>query len=205
MELRKNAEIIIFDSPPVLVFADATVLSRRMDGLILVIRAGKSGRGAINQTIFDLQNTTADLLGIIFNQSPRSDTFSVNKEYMLGRPRLPFPAAAAKKTNVVDDQFNDLRDSAVPLNETFDLPDSAVPLNETLELPDLEGKVEVNERGISLQQDAKAAGEAHRRKRIRKHKSHGINNNGTEKSELAAANEEAPIDLTGLPVDITHK
>ncbi|HXQ37013.1 MAG TPA: polysaccharide biosynthesis tyrosine autokinase, partial [Anaerolineales bacterium] len=41
-ELRNMAEIIIFDTPPVLIFADAIVLSRRVDGVIVVIQAGKS-------------------------------------------------------------------------------------------------------------------------------------------------------------------
>jgi len=154
MDLKKIAEIVIFDSPPVLVFADAIALSRRIDGIIVVIKAGKSKRSAINQTLLDLQNANANLLGSIFNQSPRSDTFSVNKVYMQERPQLPFARVLAKKEN----QFHDLRDSATPLHEFpvlpeldskrasvittefHDLDDSATRVNENLEISGLEGE-----------------------------------------------------------------
>ncbi|HLA86868.1 MAG TPA: polysaccharide biosynthesis tyrosine autokinase [Anaerolineales bacterium] len=154
MDLKKIAEIVIFDSPPVLVFADAIALSRRIDGIIVVIKAGKSKRSAINQTLLDLQNANANLLGSIFNQSPKSDTFSVNKVYMQERPQLPFARVLAKKEN----PFHDLRDSATPLHEFpvlpeldskrasvittefHDLDDSATRVNENLEISGLEGE-----------------------------------------------------------------
>lgn len=123
-DLKKIADIVIFDTPPVLVFADAITLSRRIDGVIMVIRAGKSTRSAVSQTLLDLQNANANLLGSIFNQSPKSDTFSVNKVYMQERPQLPFVRALGKK----EDQFSDLRGSAMPLtlpsNKDFELPES---------------------------------------------------------------------------------
>ena len=121
-ELKSVAEVIIVDSPPVLVYADAIVLSGRLDGVIMVIQAGKSTRAAITQTLFDLQNANANLLGSIFNQSPKSDTFSVNKAYMQERPQLPSPMALAKKAKTNMSPFQDLRDSAMPLNEKLELP-----------------------------------------------------------------------------------
>jgi hypothetical protein len=120
-ELRNIAEIIIFDTPPVLVFADAIVLSRRVDGVIVVIQAGKSKRAAIVQTLFDLQNANANLLGSIFNQSPQSDAFSVNKAYMQERPQLPSPRTPAKKETAGSGQFHDLRDAARPLSGSLEL------------------------------------------------------------------------------------
>ena len=119
-DLKGIAEIVIFDTPPVLVFADAIALSRRIDGVLVVIRAGKSTRSAVNQALLDLQNANVNLLGSIFNQSPKSDTFSVNKVYMQERPQLPFTRALAKK----EDQFSDLRDSAMPLDEDLRAPES---------------------------------------------------------------------------------
>ena len=127
-DLKKTAEIVIFDTPPVLVFADAITLSRRIDGIIMVIRAGKSTRSAVNQTLLDLQNANAKLLGSVFNQSPKSDTFSVNKVYMQERPQiLPFARALGKK----EDQLSDIRGSAMPLT---------MPINEDLELPESDEK-----------------------------------------------------------------
>jgi len=121
-ELKSVASVIIVDSPPVLVYADAIVLSGRLDGVIMVIQAGKSTRGAITQALFDLQNANANLLGSIFNQSPKSDTFSVNKAYMQERPQLSAPMALTKKAKANAGPFEDLRDSAVPLNEKLEIP-----------------------------------------------------------------------------------
>ena len=121
-ELKSVASIIIVDSAPVLVYADAIVLSGRLDGVIMVIQAGKSTRGAITQALFDLQNANANLLGSVFNQSPKSDTFSGNKAYMQERPQLSAPTALTKKAKVNAGPFEDLRDSAIPLNEKLEIP-----------------------------------------------------------------------------------
>ena len=121
-ELKSVASVIIVDSAPVLVYADAIVLSGRLDGVIMVIQAGKSTRGAITQALFDLQNANANLLGSVFNQSPKSDTFSVNKAYMQERPQLSAPMALTKKAKANAGPFEDLRDSATPLNEKLEIP-----------------------------------------------------------------------------------
>jgi hypothetical protein len=121
-ELKSVASIIIVDSAPVLVYADAIVLSGRLDGVIMVIQAGKSTRGAITQALFDLQNANANLLGSVFNQSPKSDTFSGNRAYMQERPQLSAPMALTKKAKVHAGPFEDLRDSAIPLNEKLEIP-----------------------------------------------------------------------------------
>ena len=118
-QLKTLAEVVILDSPPVLVFADAIVLSRRIDGVIVVIQAGKTKRSAIAQTFFDLQNANANLLGSIFNQSPESDTFSVNKAYMQERPQLSSPRTLKKKESA--GSFQDLREAASPLTGSMDL------------------------------------------------------------------------------------
>ncbi|HET9590327.1 MAG TPA: polysaccharide biosynthesis tyrosine autokinase [Anaerolineales bacterium] len=136
MDLKKTAEIVIFDSPPVLVFADAIVLSRRVDGVIVVIQAGKSKRAEINQTLLDLQNANAEVLGSVLNQAPKSDSFSVNKVYMQERPRLPFARALTRKEN----QLRDLGNLAVPLNRSAVSPETdgenantTTPISEGLE------------------------------------------------------------------------
>ena len=118
-ELKTLAEVVILDSAPVLVFADAIVLSRRIDGVIVVIQAGKTKRSAITQAFFDLQNANAHLLGSIFNQSPQSDTFSVNKAYMQERPQLPSARTLKRKENTGG--FRDLREAASPLSGSMEL------------------------------------------------------------------------------------
>ena len=141
-ELRNVAEIIIFDTPPVLIFADAIVLSRRVDGVIVVIQAGKTKRAALTQALFDLQNANANLLGSIFNQSPQSDSFSVNKAYMQERPQLPARRQpSVKKETAAVGQFHDLREAATPLSESLPLNNSETASKEN-EIHEMAGVVE---------------------------------------------------------------
>jgi capsular exopolysaccharide synthesis family protein len=60
-------ETILFDGPPILVVSDAMVLSKEVDGVILVVRAGASSRGAIGRAKDQLKRAGAKLLGVILN------------------------------------------------------------------------------------------------------------------------------------------
>ncbi|MDQ2799346.1 MAG: CpsD/CapB family tyrosine-protein kinase, partial [Armatimonadota bacterium] len=67
-ELSAQADIVIFDSPPVLVAADAAILASQMDGTILVVETGETKKGAARQTLRTLQQARANLLGIAYNK-----------------------------------------------------------------------------------------------------------------------------------------
>jgi non-specific protein-tyrosine kinase len=79
--LEKIADVVIIDSPPALLVADAMVLSNQVDGVILVIQSGKSKWSAVRQALFDIRNTRANYLGSIINKVPKSDTFAVYEKY----------------------------------------------------------------------------------------------------------------------------
>lgn len=70
-ELRKRADIIIFDSPPILV-ADSQILASLMDGVILVLRPGKSPKDEAKSTLTQLTRSGAIVLGVTFNRLPKS-------------------------------------------------------------------------------------------------------------------------------------
>jgi capsular exopolysaccharide synthesis family protein len=42
--LRADADLLLFDAPPVLAVSDAAVLSRRVDAAMLIVSAGRTGR-----------------------------------------------------------------------------------------------------------------------------------------------------------------
>jgi non-specific protein-tyrosine kinase len=116
--LKEIADIVIFDSPSALLFADAVVLSNQVDGVIVVIRAGKTKRSAIRQTLFDLQIAKANLLGSVFNYAPQSKTSVARESYARSqrpsRPQLTLPGVLRRKTQA---SFNDLQEMAVPANQ----------------------------------------------------------------------------------------
>ena len=67
--LEQAADIIIYDSPPVMLVADTRILAKLVDGTILVLRAGKSRRSSTRQALLDLQKADAQLLGVVFNKA----------------------------------------------------------------------------------------------------------------------------------------
>jgi len=58
---------MIVDSPPVLAVSDAMALARIVDATILVARAGKSSRRAIQRAVSSLRQVKAPLLGAVLN------------------------------------------------------------------------------------------------------------------------------------------
>src|SRR3990170_758678 len=88
--LEKIADVIIFDSPPALLVADAMVLSTRLDVVILVIQSGKSKWSSVRQTLFDFQKANVNLLGSIINQVPKNNTFAVYETYKHPRESASF-------------------------------------------------------------------------------------------------------------------
>jgi len=73
-QLKEIADVIIFDSPPVLAVTDAAVLSSRVDGVILVTKAKHTRRNAAKQAIEKLEHVGGKVLGSVLNQvSHRGD------------------------------------------------------------------------------------------------------------------------------------
>jgi non-specific protein-tyrosine kinase len=66
--LEEMADVIIFDSPPLLAVTDAVVLSKRVSGAILVIQAGRTRRDVTRQALKRLDQVGANILGAILNQ-----------------------------------------------------------------------------------------------------------------------------------------
>lgn len=62
---RYEDRIVIFDSPPLLVAAESSVLAGQVDAIILVVRQGISGRSQIQKSI-DIVGIQR-ILGIVFN------------------------------------------------------------------------------------------------------------------------------------------
>ncbi|MBN2407025.1 MAG: polysaccharide biosynthesis tyrosine autokinase [Elusimicrobia bacterium] len=60
-------DVIILDSPPLYYFADPTVLSSVVDGIIMVHKPGSIGRNELFRTIQQLKSGDGKLLGIVLN------------------------------------------------------------------------------------------------------------------------------------------
>ena len=70
--LEEQADVIIFDSPPVLPVTDAAVLSTHTDGVLIVADAGRTRRSSAHQASENLQKVGINVVGAVLNRlSPR--------------------------------------------------------------------------------------------------------------------------------------
>lgn len=74
-ELKREFDYVIIDSPPILHMADMNIIARIVDGLILVVRAGKTPKDVVVKAARSLQN--ANIVGIVLNGAE----VSLNKYY----------------------------------------------------------------------------------------------------------------------------
>jgi capsular exopolysaccharide synthesis family protein len=66
-KLEEEADVIVLDTPPILVVADASVLSARTDGVLVVVNTGRTRRAAVQQAVDGLGQVGAQLLGCVLN------------------------------------------------------------------------------------------------------------------------------------------
>ncbi len=67
-------DLIIYDTPPILGFADGRILASRTNGVVLVVRIGKTDRSLLKQNIDNLKMSNVPVLGLVANQThPNAD------------------------------------------------------------------------------------------------------------------------------------
>ncbi|WP_173107789.1 CpsD/CapB family tyrosine-protein kinase [Bacillus sp. KH172YL63] len=70
----KEYDLIIFDTPPVLVVTDAQILANQCDGSILVVSSGKTEIDAAKKSKDLLESARGKLLGTVLNNKKITDT-----------------------------------------------------------------------------------------------------------------------------------
>ncbi|MBI3739909.1 MAG: capsular biosynthesis protein, partial [Chloroflexi bacterium] len=65
--LQKQADMILFDAPPVIAVTDAAVLASKVDAVLLVLSAGKTKREHAKKAKALLDKVNARLIGTVLN------------------------------------------------------------------------------------------------------------------------------------------
>lgn len=68
--LKNQFDYVIIDSPPILPLADVNILSKMVDGLVLVVRAGKTPKDIVCKAVNSVSN--GNFIGIVLNGTERS-------------------------------------------------------------------------------------------------------------------------------------
>lgn len=67
--LRTEADIVLFDTPPVVAVTDAAVLAPRVDGVLLVLQAGHTRRDRAREARQMLEKVKAHIIGVVLNNA----------------------------------------------------------------------------------------------------------------------------------------
>ena len=79
--LRREADVVVMDSPPALLVTDATLLAALADGTVLVAAAGRTRSAALHQAVDGLGRATDRLLGVVLNKTGRRGAPSYHDYY----------------------------------------------------------------------------------------------------------------------------
>ncbi len=66
-ELAGRADLVLFDSPPVVAVSDASVLATKVDGVLLVLNAGQTKRDYARRAKEALEKVHARIIGAVLN------------------------------------------------------------------------------------------------------------------------------------------
>lgn len=66
--LGEAMDVVLFDSPPALAVADASILGARVDGVLLVMDVGQTRRPMATRVVAELQRTQTPLVGLVLNR-----------------------------------------------------------------------------------------------------------------------------------------
>jgi len=69
--LRREYDVVIMDTPPILPVTDAVVASSLADGIILVVQVGRTRSSEVRHAQEVLEAAHANLLGVVLNRSRR--------------------------------------------------------------------------------------------------------------------------------------
>nr|WP_307324862.1 CpsD/CapB family tyrosine-protein kinase [Evansella vedderi] len=73
-EMEKIYDYILFDAPPVALVTDPQILSKHCDGVILVVRSGKTEEDIAKRAVESLKKVNANIIGAVLNDKKLEET-----------------------------------------------------------------------------------------------------------------------------------
>jgi non-specific protein-tyrosine kinase len=68
LALSEEADVLLFDTPPVLSVTDAAVLAPQTDGTLFVVQVGETRRDTLTQAVKRIRSSNAQVLGVLLNR-----------------------------------------------------------------------------------------------------------------------------------------
>jgi len=68
--LKERADIVLLDAPPVVAVSDAAILATKVDGVLLVVSAGRTKRDSVQAAKAKLEKVNANVVGAVLTNVP---------------------------------------------------------------------------------------------------------------------------------------
>ena len=79
--VKKKFDVVLFDSPPVLLVTDTSVLGNLVDGVLIVCSAGTTDQRTISRTVEMFDKGKSKIMGIVLNKTVEAGLPSSYKKY----------------------------------------------------------------------------------------------------------------------------
>ncbi|HQZ84054.1 MAG TPA: P-loop NTPase [Actinomycetota bacterium] len=109
--LKSMADVVLFDSPPGLALADASVIGALSDGVVVVAAASATTHKLLLHTVHGLHANGAEVAGVVVNRSRRTVPRAYNSYY--GATATPEESTAPEVAVPPDSAFADFDDENV--------------------------------------------------------------------------------------------
>lgn len=76
VRLQEEADMVLFDAPPVIAVTDAAVIGAKVDGVLLVIQAGKTKRDHAERAKEMLEKAKVRIVGVTLTNAPKDKAMS---------------------------------------------------------------------------------------------------------------------------------
>lgn len=80
-QIREDYDYILVDLPPVTAVSDAVTISKKLDGVIVVVRSGVAQRKALAETMRQLKMVGARILGFVYREDMQSHSTYYKNHY----------------------------------------------------------------------------------------------------------------------------
>lgn len=85
-EAKQHYDIVLLDSPPVLFVTDPVIISKKVDGTVVIVRSGRTPRQALRKIISSLKEIEARVIGVVLNNVDiDSETYYYPYYYRYGK------------------------------------------------------------------------------------------------------------------------
>jgi len=123
-EFKAQADVIVFDSPPLL-YSDALVLAPQVDGVLLVVNSGTTGRENTINAVESLRLVGAHLIGTVLNRVKAGPAYSYYPAHVAKRSALALSSPAVAPALAAPSIVHEDRERVTRALMTEDAPQSS--------------------------------------------------------------------------------